>query len=246
MKRILILLVFVSQFAAAKNKQPKDFPLTIHIVSVEERSAMRSVDSISTDTNGNVSGGGGGGSYNWHLMVADIDGQRYGLQVVYHAIYGFKVGHSSWLTPGDYVGRRINRTAFEIQFEDDKGKTRMETLNVISVSAIPAPVAAPAAPVAPISVPVTAPVAASAPASVPAPPVQVTPVTPDPRIKQIVTDSTVKGTVIDTGTSASIADASRKTRQAKAYATCVDQGGKLFHTDGGDGCISQDGMAHWK
>ena len=81
-------------------------------------------------------------------MVADIDGQRYGLSVTYHAIYGFKVGHSSWLTPGDYVGRRVSRGSFEVQFQDNKGKTRTETLNVTSVSAIPAaasPGATPAA-----------------------------------------------------------------------------------------------------
>lgn len=149
----IVLVLFVAQFAAqfvgAKDKKSKDFPLAVHVVSVEERSAIARTNSISTDSDGNISGGGGGGSYNWHLMVADIDGQRYGLSVTYHSIYGFKVGHQSWVTPGDYVGRRINRGSFEIQFQDDKGKTRTETLNVESVSAIPAAVVPVATPVAP-------------------------------------------------------------------------------------------------
>jgi hypothetical protein len=115
-----------------------EYPLLARIVAVEMRTASSNTRGVSSDSSGNVSGGGGGGTYTWHLMKTVIGDKLYGLSVPFSGkLYGISLSHRNWLEIGSYPAKRI-RNGFEVQYLDDKGKTRHETLLIQSEEPYPA------------------------------------------------------------------------------------------------------------
>lgn len=148
----VVPLLILSAAAVGKDKTPADFPLAVHIREVRMETATNGVSggAVSTDpTTGAVSGGNvsGGDSYNWHLMIADIDGHTYGLRVlgkISHKREALIIGtlgwgaigtkpSTTWLHIGDYKGRWLKGgNALEVEYTDADGKPRTEELSVVS------------------------------------------------------------------------------------------------------------------
>ncbi len=117
-----------------------EYPLLAHITAVEMRTASKGTEGVSSDSNGNVSGGGGGGTYTWHLMRAVIGDKLYGLAVLLNQArgpFGIPLGQRNWLEVGSYPAKRV-KNGFEFQYSDDKGKVRHELLVIQSEEPYPA------------------------------------------------------------------------------------------------------------
>ncbi|HXY08779.1 MAG TPA: hypothetical protein VEI52_13145 [Terriglobales bacterium] len=115
--------VLVSVMSNAQNAQVSPalavsdkYPLMAHVkqVQMEQRQSVHG-------SNGNVHGR----TYNWHLMIAEINGRTYGLD----AKPGFHREH--WLHMGDYPCRQTKK-GFEVEYYDENGKLRNEELVIAS------------------------------------------------------------------------------------------------------------------
>jgi hypothetical protein len=136
---ILVLGCAVSAVAQTQVLVSKDYPLQANIIAVEMRTASSPTQGVSTDSDGNVSGGGGGGTYTWHLMKTVIGDKLYGLAVPlsqFRGPFGIPLGHRAWLEIGSYSAKRV-KDGFELQYLDNK-KVRHETLLIQSEEPYPA------------------------------------------------------------------------------------------------------------
>jgi hypothetical protein len=144
--KIKVAVVFVLMCAVSTVAQTPvlatstEYPLSARIIAVEMRTASKGTEGVSTDSNGNVSGGGGGGTYTWHLMKVAIGDKLYGLAVPlnqFRGSFGIPLGHRAWLEVGSYPAKRVKQ-GFEFQYLDDKGKVRHELLSIQSEEPYPA------------------------------------------------------------------------------------------------------------
>jgi len=90
----------------------QQFPLTAHVKRIEQDKKMRVED-------------GTGGTQTWHLVIAEIEGRTYGLEVYrrsYHRL--------DWLHVQDYPCRRTKH-GFEFQYQDG-GKTHTREFEIVS------------------------------------------------------------------------------------------------------------------
>ena len=92
----------------------QDFALIAHVKRIEQDKKV-SVDD------------GTGGTRTWHLVVAEIDGHTYGLEVRRTSFHTLM----TWLHVGDYACRRAKRGGFEFQYQDG-GKTHEREFVIVS------------------------------------------------------------------------------------------------------------------
>jgi len=150
--KLAVVLVLMCAVSAAAQTRPSggdtskvlttsiEYPLEARIIAVEMRTATRSTEGVSTDSDGKVSGGGGGGTYTWHLMKAVIGDKLYGLAVLLNQArgpFGIPLGQRNWLEVGSYPAKRV-KNGFEFQSSDDKGKVHHELLVIQSEEPYPA------------------------------------------------------------------------------------------------------------
>jgi hypothetical protein len=127
---LLGILSFPS-FAAAKDKH--DFPLQVHIVSVDMAQGQRGVSgSGGPDFNGNyTSRVHGGGSYLYHVFTVHIDGS----DVEYKMTIAYVSGQVLHL--GVYKGGWNRDGSLEVQFLNEKGKLKHQRFSIEAESPLP-------------------------------------------------------------------------------------------------------------
>jgi len=91
----------------------QDFPLTAHVKRIEQDKKMVMED-------------GTGGTRSWHLVIAEIGGHTYGLEVRRTSFHTL----NTWLHVGDYPCRRT-KNGFEFQYQDG-GKTHEREFVIVS------------------------------------------------------------------------------------------------------------------
>jgi hypothetical protein len=87
MNKSLLLLLGVLFLASAATAQ--EFPLTVHVKQIREDKHVLALDGD----------GGGGGTRLYHLVIAEIDGHTYGLEVHRASFHTL----NTWLHVGDYT-----------------------------------------------------------------------------------------------------------------------------------------------
>jgi hypothetical protein len=107
MKR-LITLLFLGLLALGPQSFAQDFPLSAHVKRIGQDQKLNE-----------------GTTETWHLVVAEIDGHAYGLEV-----YRTSFRRLDWLHVGDYPCRRTKH-GFEFQYQDG-GKTHTREFNIVS------------------------------------------------------------------------------------------------------------------
>ena len=111
MKRVIVLLVFSALFMTG-HSFAKDFPLVAHVKRIEQDKKFHMTD-------------GTGGTRTWHLVIAEIEGRTYGLEVRRTSFHRL-----NWLHVQDYPCRRT-KDGFEFQYQDD-GKTHQREFVIVS------------------------------------------------------------------------------------------------------------------
>jgi hypothetical protein len=105
---VLALVVAVAGLAVAA----EDFSLTAHVKRIEQDKKITMKE-------------GTGGTQSWHLVTAEIEGHKYGLEVrrpSFHAL--------EWLHVQDYPCRRTKH-GFEFHYQDG-GKTHTREFVIVS------------------------------------------------------------------------------------------------------------------
>jgi hypothetical protein len=96
----------------------QEFPLTAHVKEIRQDKHTRISD-------------GDGGTQTWHLVIAQIDGHTYGLEVHRRSFHTL----NTWLHVGDYPCRRT-KDGFEFQYEDN-GKVHKREFDIVSEDSAP-------------------------------------------------------------------------------------------------------------
>jgi hypothetical protein len=110
LKRSIALLVIF--LALVGQSFTEDFPLTAHVKRIEQDKKMQLDE-------------GTGGTQTWHLVIAEIEGHTYGLEVrrrSWHAV--------DWLHVQDYPCRRTKH-GFELKYQDGS-KTHTRDFVIVS------------------------------------------------------------------------------------------------------------------
>jgi hypothetical protein len=90
----------------------QDFPLTAHVKRIEQDKKVRVSE-------------GSGGTQTWHLVIAEIDGRTYGLEVYRRSFHRL-----DWLHVQDYPCRKTKH-GFEFQYQDG-GKIHTREFEIVS------------------------------------------------------------------------------------------------------------------
>jgi hypothetical protein len=108
--------------------------LTVACVSVEAREAnfdkTLQVTSVEAQTGSRVQGGTGG-TYSWHKMIGELDGRGYSFKT--SCRWRWSWSDCSWLLPGKFPARWIDRSTLEIEYRDNKGQPKTEKIYVLDV-----------------------------------------------------------------------------------------------------------------
>lgn len=109
-KRIALSIVAVLTLVCLASAQ--EFPLTAHVKRIEQDKKVHMDE-------------GTGGTQTWHLVIAEIDGHTYGLEVYRRSFHRL-----DWLHVQDYPCRKTKH-GFEFQYQDG-GKTHTREFEIVS------------------------------------------------------------------------------------------------------------------
>lgn len=125
----LVVIALTLAASAKKHPNPADYNLAVHLTAVDREQGYRSNGSVSTDSDGNVSGSSHGRTFTYLIYTVKIEGKPTTYKMEYTARWVF---HSdSRLHLGDYKAYWKNSSTLEVLLTDDKGEEKTESLLVV-------------------------------------------------------------------------------------------------------------------